>query len=88
MNNLTSYYNQKIEDEIQELSTLGNLKEKTSSVRILWVDHFPSNNKSIMDIYKSIGIKFDIAIDNVDAFELLEKKYNLYFQIWEDSLTT
>lgn len=74
MNNLTSYYNQKIEDAIQELSTLGNLKEKASSVRILWVDRFPSNNKSIMDIYKSIGIKFDIAIDNVDAFELLEKK--------------
>ena len=31
-----------------------------------------------MDIYKTIGVQFDIAIDNEYAFELLEKnKYNL-----------
>ena len=31
-----------------------------------------------MDIYKNIGVQFDIAIDNENAYELLEKnKYNL-----------
>jgi CheY-like chemotaxis protein len=78
LNNLTSFYNQKVEEAIQELSNLGNLKEKATSVKILWVDDFPSNNKSIMDIYKNIGVNFDIAIDNESAFELLKKnKYNL-----------
>ena len=73
MNNLTSYYNQKIEEAIQELPRLGDLKEKAASIKILWVDDFPSNNKSIMDIYKNIGVNFDIAIDNESAFELLKK---------------
>jgi CheY-like chemotaxis protein len=80
INDLTYYYNQKIEEAVQELSNLGDLKEIASSFRILWIDDFPSNNKSIMDIYKTIGIKFDIAIDNEYALELLEKnkyKYNL-----------
>ena len=78
MNNLTSYYNQKIEEAIQELPRLGDLKEKAASIKILWVDDFPSNNKSIMDIYKNIGVNFDIAIDNESAFELLKKNhYNL-----------
>jgi CheY-like chemotaxis protein len=77
-NNLTSYYNQKIEEAIQELSQLGDLKEKATSMNILWVDDFPANNQSIMDIYKNIGVHFDIAIDNETAYELLEKnKYNL-----------
>jgi CheY-like chemotaxis protein len=77
-NNLTSYYNQKIDEAIQELSNLGDLKEKASSIKILWVDDFPANNKSIMDIYKNIGVQFDVAIDNEYAFDLLEKnKYNL-----------
>jgi CheY-like chemotaxis protein len=76
--NLTDSYNQKIEEAVQELSILGDLKEKAASTKILWVDDFPANNKSIMDIYKSIGVYFDIAIDNEDAYELLEKnKYNL-----------
>jgi DNA-binding NtrC family response regulator len=31
-----------------------------------------------MDIYKNIGVNFDIAIENEDTYELLEKnKYNL-----------
>jgi CheY-like chemotaxis protein len=78
LNNLTSYYNQKIEEAIQELHTLGDLKEKATSIKILWVDDFPSNNKSIMDIYKNLGVQFDIAIDNESAYELLKKnKYNL-----------
>jgi CheY-like chemotaxis protein len=77
-NNLTSYYNQKIDEAIEELSKLGDLKEKASSMKILWVDDFPANNKSIMDIYKNIGVNFDIAIENEDTYELLEKnKYNL-----------
>ena len=77
-NNLTSYYNQKIDEAIEELSKLGDLKEKASSMKILWVDDFPANNKSIMDIYQNIGVHFDIAIDNEYAYELLEKnKYNL-----------
>ncbi len=77
-NNLTSYYNQKIDEAIEELSKLGDLKEKASSMKILWVDDFPANNKSIMDIYQNIGVDFDIAIDSEDAYELLEKnKYNL-----------
>ena len=78
LNNLTSYYNQKIEEAIQELSKLGDLKEKAALIKILWVDDFPSNNKSIMDIYKNLGVKFDIAIDNETAYELLKKNnYNL-----------
>ena len=78
LNNLTSYYNQKIEEAIQELHILGDLKEKATSIKILWVDDFPSNNKSIMDIYKNLGVQFDIAIDNESAYELLKKyKYNL-----------
>lgn len=78
LNNLTSYYNQKIEEAIQELPRLGYLKEKAALIKILWVDDFPSNNKSIMDIYKNIGVNFDIAIDNESAFELLKKNhYNL-----------
>jgi CheY-like chemotaxis protein len=75
---LTSYYNQKIEEAIQEFSKLGDLKEKAISIKILWVDDFPSNNKSIMDIYKNLGVQFDIAIDNESAYDLLKKnKYNL-----------
>ena len=66
-NNLTSYYNQKIEEAIQELSQLGDLKEKATSINILWVDDFPANNQSIMDIYKNIGVHFDISIDNEDC---------------------
>jgi CheY-like chemotaxis protein len=78
MNNLTSYYNQKIEGAIQELSKLGDLKEKAALIKILWVDDFPSNNKSIIDIYKNLGVQFDIAIDNESAYELLKKNtYNL-----------
>jgi len=78
LNNLTSYYNQKIEEALQELPTLGELKEKATLIKILWVDDFPSNNKSIMDIYKNIGVQFDIAIDNESAYELLKRnKYNL-----------
>ena len=78
LNNLTSYYNQKIEEAIQELHILGDLKVKATSIKILWVDDFPSNNKSIMDIYKNLGVQFDIAIDNESAYELLNKnKYNL-----------
>ena len=78
LNNLTSYYNQKIEEAIQELHILGDLKEKATSIKILWVDDFPSNNKSIMDIYKNLGVQFDISIDNESAYELLNKnKYNL-----------
>jgi len=78
LNNLTSYYNQKIDEAVQELSELGDLKEKASSMKILWVDDFPSNNKSIIDIYKNIGVQFDIAIDNESAFEFLKKNhYNL-----------
>jgi DNA-binding NtrC family response regulator len=31
-----------------------------------------------MDIYKNLGVQFDIAIDNESAYELLKKnKYNL-----------
>ena len=78
LNNLTSYYNQKIEEAIQELSNLGDLKEKAALIKILWVDDFPSNNKSIMDIYKNLGVQFDIAIDNESAYEFLKKNtYNL-----------
>jgi CheY-like chemotaxis protein len=76
--NLTESYNQKIEEAVQELSILGDLKEKAASTIILWVDDFPSNNKTLMDVYKNIGVQFDIAIDNEDAYELLKKnKYNL-----------
>jgi CheY-like chemotaxis protein len=78
LNNLTSYYNQKIEEALQELPRLGELKEKATLIKILWVDDFPSNNKSIMDIYKNIGVQFDIAIDNESAYDLLKRnKYNL-----------
>jgi CheY-like chemotaxis protein len=78
LHNLTSFYNQKIEEALQELPRLGELKEKATSIKILWVDDFPSNNKSIMDIYKNIGVQFDIAIDNESAYELLKRnKYNL-----------
>jgi CheY-like chemotaxis protein len=78
LKNLTSYYNQKIEEALHELPTLGELKEKATLIKILWVDDFPSNNKSIMDIYKNIGVQFDIAIDNESAYELLKRnKYNL-----------
>ena len=78
LKNLTSYYNQKIEEALQELPRLGELKEKATLIKILWVDDFPSNNKSIMDIYKNIGVQFDIAIDNESAYDLLKmNKYNL-----------
>ena len=47
-------------------------------MKILWVDDFPSNNKSIMDIYRNLGVQFDIAIDNEGAHEFLKSNnYNL-----------
>ncbi len=50
--------------------------------RVLWVDDFPSNNKTIMDIYRHQGIEFDLALDTVQALDFLKK--NNYHLIISD----
>jgi CheY-like chemotaxis protein len=46
-------------------------KRHLRSVNILWVDDEPSNNESIMDIYRFQGVKFDLAISTAQALEKL-----------------
>ena len=51
---------------------------KIKNNRALWVGDYPSNNKQIIDLLKSLQVQLDIAINIQQGFELLnENDYNL-----------
>lgn len=45
---------------------------------VLWVDDYPSNNEYIIDLYRVLGVEFDLAINTDQAIDFLsKKKYDL-----------
>ena len=74
---LTHAYNSKIVQAIEDLPKSkrlnGDSKEKPKD-RVLWVDDYPANNRSIMDVYSRLGVDFDLALSTRQALRQLNKK--------------
>lgn len=74
---LTDVYNSKILQAMKDLpkskKVIKDSKEKSKGL-ILWVDDYPANNKAIMDVYKRLGMDFDLALDTEEALDRLRKK--------------
>jgi CheY-like chemotaxis protein len=70
---LTDAYNAKIVQAIKDLPKSKRVKENLKN-RVLWVDDYPANNKAIMDVYRSVGVEFDLALDTQQALDHLGKK--------------
>ena len=47
----------------------------SKSKEVLWVDDYPANNKAIMDVYRRLGVEFDLALDTEQALDHLSKKH-------------
>ena len=62
---LTYAYNSKILQATKDLPKAKRIKgqSKERSNRVLWVDDYPANNKAIMDVYRRLGVEFDMALD-------------------------
>jgi CheY-like chemotaxis protein len=76
-NNLSEEYNRKILEAIDDLPkkvTNYLVDDNQSKKRILWVDDYPANNKSIMDVYRHQGVEIDLALDTEQALDFLDKK--------------
>ena len=56
---------------IEEIPRNTNIKGKTKDKRnrILWVDDYPSNNKSVVNLFEDKGIHFDIALTTEQGLE-------------------
>jgi len=77
VNDLTAFYNNKILEAIHDLpksnNTVDSINMDRTTHRVLWVDDFPSNNKTIMDVYRHQGVEFDLALDTVQALDSVRK---------------
>jgi CheY-like chemotaxis protein len=76
--NLTGAYNSKIIEAIKDLPKSkrvndGQSKEKSKN-HVLWVDDYPANNRAIMDVYRRLGVEFDLVVDSEQALDQLGKK--------------
>jgi CheY-like chemotaxis protein len=74
---LTDVYNSKILQAIKDLPKCKRVNsdlKKKSKDRVLWVDDYPANNKTIIDVYRRIGVDFDLALDTEQALDHLSKK--------------
>ena len=49
-------------------------KEKIKRNRILWVDDYPSNNESVVNLFEDKGIQFDIALTTKQGLELYKSE--------------
>jgi len=67
----------KLSNEIA-VNTNDNSKSKNHYNRILWVDDYPSNNRVVIDFFENHGVRFDIALNTLQAMTLLkENEYDL-----------
>ena len=65
-------------ENISQTDNLSNQRSKYN--RILWVDDYPSNNESIIDLFESKDVRFDIAINTEQGINFIidnENKYDL-----------
>ena len=78
VNSLSEEYNRKILEAIHDLPKSKGIQIQDMNNelynRILWVDDYPANNKSIMDVYRRLNVEIDIAIDTKQALDFLSKK--------------
>lgn len=49
-------------------------KNKVKRNRILWVDDYPSNNESVVNLFEDKGIQFDIALTTKQGLELYKSE--------------
>jgi CheY-like chemotaxis protein len=72
---LTDNYNSKLLQAIKGLPKSRSVNgERKSKDQVLWVDDYPANNKAIRDVYKRLGVDFDLALDTEEAIDKLSKK--------------
>ena len=74
---LTHAYNSKILQAIKDLPKSKRINGKSKEMsknQVLWVDDYPANNKAIMDVYRRLGVEFDLALDTQQALDHLSKK--------------
>jgi len=72
----------KIANEKADNKYADKFKSKSHSNRVLWVDDFPSNNESVIRLFQSKGIRFDIALSTEQGIELYNE--NIYDLIITD----
>ena len=73
VNDMTAFYNNKILEAIHDLPKSADSINMEGTRRVLWIDDFPSNNKTIMDVYRHQGVEFDLALDTGQALDFLRK---------------
>lgn len=62
---------------VAEISKDKNITEKDKCLkrnRVLWVDDFPANNESVVNLFADKGVQFDIAVTTKQGVELFRKK--------------
>ena len=78
VNTLTIEYDRKILEAIHNLpksNTIQGQHNKDNPYnRMLWIDDYPANNKSIMDVYRRLYVEIDIALDTKQTLDYLNKK--------------
>jgi CheY-like chemotaxis protein len=58
-------------DRLVTPSESKEIKHTLRNKKILWVDDNPSNNEAIIDIYRLQGVKFDLALNTIQALDAI-----------------